>query len=45
MTVKVVVSTSNDTLIGAVLLSDKKLAIDYPEKSVLIKSGKPRKKK
>lgn len=45
MTVKVVVSSSVDTLIGAGLLSDKKLAIDYPGKSVLIKTSKPRKKK
>ncbi len=45
MTVKVVVSTSSDTLIGAGLLSDKKPTIDYPERSVLIKAGKLRKNK
>lgn len=45
VTAKVVVSTSRDTLIGAFLLADKKLDIDYPRRSVVIRSSKPRKKK
>jgi len=43
--VEVIVSASRDTLIGTSLLSDKKLDIDYPRRSVLIKPSKPRKKK
>ena len=41
--VKVLVSDSSDTLIGAALLANKKLEVDYPNKAVRIKNSRKKK--